>query len=151
MDMNNASLQRAFEGLIGQSILEWRNGYGDSGSFHCGSHLPERSAAPRRKRGSWVLTIWEASVSLATQGPASASPRRPPTSLKELRLDRFEGTTIDSVSVGENGSIELGLGPSTRIEIEIDNGAESDEDQWTFETDGLGTFVMRKGPTLIIE
>lgn len=146
-----AHLRRALEGLVGQSLLEWRNGYGDSGSFHCGDFVPERNDSTRRERGSWVITIWAASVSLTIRHTSSDSRRHPPLSLEDLRLDRFTGMPVEDASVREDGSVVLQFGSSTRVEIELDNEAGPDEDQWTFETNGLGTFVMRRGPTLTLE
>jgi hypothetical protein len=151
MKTNYTLLSHVFEGLVGQSISEWRNGYGDSGSFHLGQPVPERSDAAKRERGAWILTIWAASVSLVTSNSAAEESHHPPLALKELHLERFNGMRIAGASVGVDGRATIAIGPSVHIEIVPDDQAAADNDQWTIETDTLGTFAMRSGPTVIKE
>lgn len=151
IDSDEAILRRAFQGLAGQAITEWRRGYADSGSFHIGRSIPEQGAFAKGERGSWVLTVWAASVSLAPSASDVRVLHHPPLALRELQLERFAGGRIEHASMEADGTVLLRLESSARIEIVPDPEAAGDADQWTLETEALGTFLVRSGPTILRE
>lgn len=150
-DSDEAILRRTVEGLAGQAITEWRRGYADSGSFHIGRTIPERGEYAKGERGSWVLTVWAASVSLAPGESDSSELHHPPLALRALQLERLAGRRIEQASMAADGKVRLQVAPFAHVEIVPDLDAASDADQWTLETEALGTFLVRSGPTILRE
>lgn len=141
-------LRAAVVALQGLPILEWRDGYGNSGSLHFGIRITDRNSRPRSTRGSSIVNVWEASVTLISDRYAHGARRHPPIELRELGLGAIAGLVVERAILMESGSITLDLGPLTRIEISPNPSISADEEQWALEAEGHGTFVVRAGPTV---
>lgn len=138
---------RHIENLL---ILEWRDGYGESGSLHCGTWSQEQHQRTTRQRGSWIITIWEARVRL-TAVPTSVVLEHPPFALGDLRLGRFVGDSIERAHVAASGALELHLSSGARIDVIPELDGADDADQWVIETPSAGVFLMRSGPIVLRE
>lgn len=133
--------------------MEWRNGYGDSGSLHLGAQVREKQEKrehAQRERGAKIITIWGAAATLA--GVDKADRRdSPPTELRSLGLEQLvRGKVLGADWSSSTGALHLKLS-SGDLMIRPDNQASSDNDQWVLESDTDGTFIVRAGPTLIEE
>jgi hypothetical protein len=143
-------LREAILAIVQLPILEWRRGYGDSGSFHVGAWSPGRHRRTARQRGTWIITVWEAGVRL-TLADAETVQAHPPLALGELALEQFVGQAVESAKVTDAGTLTLQLASHAKIEVIPVPDVPSDADQWVLETPGLGAFVVRSGPVFIQE
>lgn len=148
-------LMNALRSLEGLPIIEWRAGYGESGSFHLGRRIPEKASPPGRSardRGTVILTIWEAGVTVSYDATHGERNTHPPTSLKSLGLERFVGETISSVEWSRTSErLRLLLSSGSLVDVEPDTSASADADQWVLETDATGTYIVRRGPVVVTE
>lgn len=155
MNASGFQLTEAVRALEGLPVLEWRNGYGDSGSLHLGKFINERSAHPERsarERGEVIVTVWGASVRLESVGSRDEPTTHPPVELRALELNGLVGDTIARASWSSaTGELSLHFASGSALMILPDADAPVDADQWVIESRAKRTFIVRPGPRVVVE
>jgi hypothetical protein len=145
----------AIQELKGLPVLEWRNGYGDSGSLHLGKPSSDRLRSDdrvSRARGQSILTVWEASVAFRDRPERQSPLRSPPLELRNLNIGSIAGVRISNAHFAEeSGVLTIVLASGANLTITPSARSQNDEDQWVIESLQHGTHVVRTGPTIIEE
>lgn len=144
-------LRTTVAALVGLPVLEWRNGYGNSGSLHLGHRVVDRGRQANRARGSWVLNVWEAGVRLVLRESTDEVRRHPPVELRELGLQSLAGRVVERAVLTDDGTLSLYFVDSARVDISPTSTTLEDEEQWAIESETHGNFVVRTGPTVVEE
>jgi hypothetical protein len=142
-------LHAAIDALVGLPVLEWKNGYGDSGSMHIGNCVPESNGKAGRLRGAHVLNVWEAKVSLRLSDTGDELLCHPPAELRELGLERLVGRTISHGIVAADGTLSMHFGPAAELVVSASSESGEDEEQWALETASGQALVVLRGPRVI--
>lgn len=154
MTDSTRELVRALTQVRGMPVLEWRNGYGNSGSLHLGRaiHDDARGRVGRtRARGEAIVTIWGASATFVTSSRGDQS-KHPPVNLRDLELERLGGDVVsEAVYSRASGALVVRFASSASLSLDMDGTAPKESDQWVLEISGVGTFIARSGPTIISE
>jgi len=142
-------LRTAVDALVGLPVLEWRNGYGDSGSLHFGRRVPESNGKAGGFRGAHILNVWEAEVSLLLNDVNGALRCHPPAELRGLGLERLVGRTISRGVVADDGTMSMHFAPAAELVVSASSAAGEDEEQWAIETASGQTLIVLRGPRVV--
>lgn len=142
-------LRAAIDAIAGQQILEWRNGYGDSGSLYIGKRGAKRHQLATGPRESTALNVWEAQVALLLNAFDDESRLHPPAELRTLNLESLVGRTVSSAMVAADGTLTIEFVPAGKLVVSPSIDCTEDEEQWAIVSVSHGTLIVLRGPKVV--
>lgn len=146
---NIAKLRAAIAALAGQPVLEWRNGYGNSGSLHIGIRVAERDRQAAGFRGSSVLNVWDAHVRFHPNELEGEHRRHPPAELRALSLESLVGRAVSKGLVADDGTLSIWFVPSGELVVSPAIESTERDEQWAIESEEHGTLIVLHGPQVV--